>query len=219
MKALASLSDLIFPSRCLGCLNLGIRICSLCRVSWHPHIYRTALRSDSNSFQVYSSVQYSQVARRVLLGAKEDALKDADELIAQALAHSLSYLYSEVGIADLVPIPSRKSAVRKRGRDFILDQTLSLSQSPRVSIRTELRHLRRVKDQSTLTAAMREANLQDSLICANSARGMKIPVIIVDDLVTTGATLREAARALSEGGYQVIGAVTACVAKPLRYDQ
>ena len=41
-------------------------------------------------------------------------------------------------------------------------------------------------------------------------------VILVDDVVTTGATLREAARALSGEGFHVIGSVTACVAQPLR---
>jgi predicted amidophosphoribosyltransferase len=51
------------------------------------------------------------------------------------------------------------------------------------------------------------------------AEGANIPVIIVDDVVTTGATLREAGRALHAGGFSVIGAITACVAKPLRYTQ
>jgi predicted amidophosphoribosyltransferase len=41
-------------------------------------------------------------------------------------------------------------------------------------------------------------------------------VIIVDDLVTSGATLSEAVRALRVGGFLVLGSVTACLAKPLR---
>ena len=112
----------------------------MCRASWHPHIYRTSITADGFSFPVYSAVTYSPVAQKVLLGAKESALHDADQLILQALTHSLSYFYSEVGIADLVPIPSRKTNTRKRGRNFIEDQTKALSQSPQVQVRAILSH-------------------------------------------------------------------------------
>jgi predicted amidophosphoribosyltransferase len=217
--SLPALSELIFPSRCLGCRQLGIGICSQCRASWHPHIYRSNVFASGISFPVYSAVAYSPVAQKVLLGAKEAALHDADQLIHQALTHSLAYFYSEIGIADLVPIPSRKINTRKRGRDFILEQTYELSQQPSVQVRAILSHARRVKDQTTLNSRSREINLSQSMKCANQVEPSNIPVIIIDDLVTSGATLREAGRALSAAGYKVIGAVTACVAKPLRYTQ
>lgn len=219
MISLLALSDLIFPARCLGCRQLGIGICATCRVSWHPHIYRTAIAADGFSFPVYSAVAYSPVAQRVLLGAKESALHDADRLILQALSHSLSYFYSEIGIADLVPIPSRKANTRKRGRDFILEQTHAISQSPRVQVRAILSHSRKVKDQTTLNSRLRELNLSQSMSCREQGDSSSTTVIIIDDLVTSGATLREAGRALHRAGYTVTGAVTACVAKPLRYTQ
>ena len=219
MISLPALAELIFPSRCLGCRQLGIGICSTCRASWHPHVYRTSIAVDEMTFPVYSAVAYSPVAQRVLLGAKESALHDADRLILQALTHSLAYFYSEVGIADLVPIPSRKKNTRKRGRDFILEQTSEVSRDPLVQVRAILSHSRKVKDQSTLNSRTREINLSQSMKCANLEGSANIPVIIIDDLVTSGATLREAGRALHGAGYNVIGAVTACVAKPLRYTQ
>ncbi len=219
MISISALSELIFPSRCLGCRQLGIGICSSCRLSWHPHIYRSTISTDDFSFPVYSAVAYSPVAQKVLLGAKEGALHVADRLILQALTHSLAYFYSEVGIADLVPIPSRKMNTRKRGRDFILEQTYEVSRTPLVSVRAILSHSRWVRDQSTLNSQTREINLSQSMRCANREEPTNIPVIIIDDLVTSGATLREAGRALYGAGYTVIGAVTACVAKPLRYTQ
>jgi len=217
--SLSALSELIFPSRCLGCRQLGIGICSRCRASWHPHIYRSSISTVNYSFPVYSAVAYSPVAQKVLLGAKEGALHDADRLIHQALTHSLAYFYSEVGIADLVPIPSRKMNTRKRGRDFILEQTYEVSRVPSVCVRAILTHSRKVNDQTTLNSRSREINLSQSMSCANREESSNIPVIIIDDLVTSGATLREAGRALHGAGYTVIGAVTACVAKPLRYTQ
>lgn len=217
--SLSALSELLFPSRCLGCRRLGIGICSQCRALWHPHIYRTQIAAVGFAFPVYSAVSYSLVAQKVLLGAKEGALHDADKLILQALSHSLAYFYSEIGIADLVPIPSRGINNRKRGRDFIMEQTYALSQKPPVRVRKILSHSRKVKDQTTLNSRSREINLNQSMRCANREDSSNIPVIIIDDLVTSGATLREAGRALHGAGYTVIGAVTACVAKPLRYTQ
>jgi predicted amidophosphoribosyltransferase len=215
----SSLSEIIFPSRCLGCRQLGIQICSQCRALWNPHIYRTQIVSEVNAFPVYSAVEYSSVAQRVLLSSKESGLIDADQLIIQALSHSLSYMYGEQGIADLVPVPSRKSATRRRGRNFILTHTIELSKDPKVLTRPLLRHTRRIQDQSLLSATERQSNLSGSLVCKEKAEGLRTPIIIVDDVVTTGATLREAGRALHAGGFTVIGAITACVAKPLRYTQ
>ncbi len=219
MISFSSLSEIIFPSRCLGCRQLGIQICSQCRALWNPHIYRTQIVSEVNAFPVYSAVEYSSVAQRVLLSSKESGLIDADQLIIQALSHSLSYMYGEQGIADLVPVPSRKSATRRRGRNFILTHTIELSKDPKVLTRPLLRHTRRIQDQSLLSATERQSNLSGSLVCKEKAEGLRTPIIIVDDVVTTGATLREAGRALHAGGFTVIGAITACVAKPLRYTQ
>ena len=219
MISFSSLSEIIFPSRCLGCRQLGIKICSQCRALWAPHIYRTQIVSEVNNFPVYSAVEYSSVAQRVLLSSKESGLIDADQLIIQALTHSLSYMYGEQGIADLVPIPSRKSATRRRGRNFILMHTIELSKDPRVLTRPLLLHTRRIQDQSLLSATERQRNLSGSLVCKERAERPRTPIIIVDDVVTTGATLREAGRALHAGGFTVLGAITACVAKPLRYTQ
>ena len=217
--SLLALSELIFPARCLGCRRLGTGICSQCRASWHPHIYRTSIPVNGFSFPVYSAVAYSVVAQKVLLGAKESGLHDANRLLNQALSHSLSHFYSEVGIADLVPVPSRKANTRKRGRDFMLEQTIELSRTPTVQVRALLSHSRKVRDQTTLNSQSREKNLSHSMRCANLEDSSNIPVILIDDLVTSGATLREAGRALHGAGYMVIGAVTACIAKPLRYTQ
>ncbi len=171
------------------------------------------------SLPVYSSVIYSTVAQKVLLGAKESALSDADQLITMALSHALSFFNGEIGIADLIPVPSRKSATRKRGRDFLLTQTHLLASSSNVRVQPVLSHHRKVADQTRLTAIQREENLNGAFTCAKRAGLENIPVIIIDDLMTSGATLREAARALLDAGFRPLGAVTACVAQPLRYTQ
>ena len=212
MNLLTSLEELIFPVRCLGCGALGLEICSQCRKFWQPRIYRSHSRRKPY-FPIYSSIPYSPIAGKVLLAAKEHALRRADELMVSALSHSLSLCLQEQGIGFLVPIPSRKSVARLRGRQFINELTREIGSGARVPTRELLTHTRVVKDQSKLDAKERLDNLEGAL---TSVRYHSGKAIIVDDLVTTGVTLQEAARALRAAGIEVSAAITACVAEPLR---
>lgn len=212
MKSLRSIQELIFPSRCISCSTLGLDICSQCRRHWHPHIYRSWSRSAPH-FPIYSSVPYSPVSGKVILAAKENGLSSADKLITSALLHALRYCIAEHGAAVLVPIPSRKSIARLRGRQFISDLSHQLSVESGLPVNENLRHIKAVRDQSSLDAKSRYANMEGALI---SQRFFSGKAFLIDDLITTGATLNEAARALREQGIEVAAAVTACVAEPLR---
>ena len=212
MKSLRALQEIIFPSRCLGCGQLGLEICSLCRKNWHPHIYRQ-WSQHLPTFPIYSSVTYSPIAGKVLLAAKENNLAIADQLIFKALGHSLTFALREIGGDFLVPIPSRRSVARSRGRQFIATLSQQLSAELGLPAYENLEHTRRVRDQSSLDAKSRFHNLDGSMKSLNFLSGK---AIVIDDLVTTGATLQEAVRALRKRGIEVAAAVTACVAEPLR---
>jgi predicted amidophosphoribosyltransferase len=212
MKSIQSLQEIIFPSRCLGCGQLGLEICSLCRKNWHPHIYRQ-WSQHLPTFPIYSAVTYSPIAGKVLLAAKENNLVIADQLIYKALGHSLTFALREIGGDFLIPIPSRRSVARSRGRQFIAALTYQLSAETGLPAYENLEHTRRVRDQSSLDAKSRFHNLDGSIKSLNFLSGK---AIVIDDLVTTGATLQEAVRALRDRGIKVAAAVTACVAEPLR---
>lgn len=224
-SSIRNLSDLIFPSRCIGCSQLGISICSNCRGSWHPHIYLREVSVAGSSYPVVSSVQYSPVASRVLLSAKESNIAAADKLLIDAISHSLSHFVKRFGGTTLVVIPSRRSATRKRGRNFlgeITSEVARISENKISFIDTQLLvHSRGVKDQSALNSRQRLSNVSGALVVPSKFKsrfsdGNIGPLIIVDDLITTGATLTEAIRALLAAGFEVKGAVTGAVAKPLR---
>jgi predicted amidophosphoribosyltransferase len=149
------------------------------------------------------------------LGAKENHLEIADNLISDAITHSLENLLREEWVDSLIPIPSRKSATRMRGREFIAEMALPASQKLKIPIHSPLIHARRVRDQSGLDLRQRWNNLEGAFV-VERVDGLYGNAVLVDDLVTTGATLLEAARALRYAGIQVIGAVTAALAQPLR---
>ena len=216
-----NLAELIFPSRCIGCSQLGISICSICRKSWHPHIYHRDLVISSQAYPVISAVKYSPIASKVLLSAKESGQSAADQLLISAISHALNFFVKRYGSGNLIGIPSRKSATRKRGRNFMVEITESVAKVESIKVLDILRHTRSVRDQSQLDAEQRSRNIAGAFTASINpsnldSYGNTGPLIIVDDLITTGSTLAEAIRALRTAGYAVIGAVTGSVAQPLR---
>lgn len=207
MALIHELSQLIFPQRCIGCMQLGPTICSQCRLLWHPHTYRTHV----DSLLVTSSILYSPIAARILVAAKESNQRSADILIIDAIRHILENYKGDTANLTFIPMPSSKNAMRKRGRNFMefVCEKLDISYS------NILFHQRRVQDQSGLNAQERRLNLVGAFALEKSVR-IYGDIVLIDDVVTTGSTLREARRALSAGGLQVSAAITACVAQPLR---
>ena len=212
MSAFAELSQLIFPSRCFGCHRLGPSICSGCRSSWHPHYYKTKI----DSLTVHSALLYTPTASKIILAAKESGLKGADELLIDAIIHALDKAIPDATLFRLVPVPSSKASQRRRGRSFVVDLVSQISERTGIPMNNCLQLSRRVLDQSGLHRDERATNLAGAFALNSPARG---ELILVDDVVTTGATLREAVRAVNSQGFQAVGsvtAITACVAQPLR---
>ena len=214
MHILSELSDLIYPIRCYGCKALGITICSQCRREWIPHYYKSRL----NELNVYSALLYTPTASKVILAAKENGLEGADDLLMTAIIHVLKIVRKDKEYFTLVPVPSSKQSQRRRGRSFIVDLTQTISQNTGIAMNDCLQVARRVSDQSGLTRGQRISNMRGafSLMPGAILRG---DLILIDDVVTTGATLKDAARALNSQGFHAFGsvsAVTACVSQPLR---
>jgi predicted amidophosphoribosyltransferase len=219
MNIFAELSSLIFPARCYGCNSLGLTICPICRREWTPHYYKTHI----NTLHVHSALFYTPIASKIILAAKENGLQGADDLLIAAIVHVLNKAQLDKARLDqgcftLVPVPSSKQSQRRRGRSFIVDLTMAISQQIGITVNDCLQVSRPVFDQSGLTRKQRSSNMYEafSLKPGSILRG---DAILIDDVVTTGATLREAVRALNSQSFQGFGsvcAVTACVAQPLR---
>lgn len=218
------LRELLFPVHCFGCNALGLDICSNCRKYWNPHLYQRNIQG----LTVYSSITYSKVAKSILLSAKEESIKLADDLIVSALVNCIKRLPTHLlRNAMLLPIPGSKKAIRNRGRDFILEITNLVSEQVGIPVINGLRINRRLLDQSRLSASDRARNIRGAfefLPDENSVTAktefsnrseVHSEIFLVDDLVTSGATLLEAKRALKVRGITVNRAITACVAESL----
>lgn len=227
----STLNEMIFPVRCISCSQLGSSLCQLCRRGWSLGAHdRYLTTSSSGSIKVFSSVRYSTVAQKIILAAKESSIQSADLLVQAAIAHSVNRFLLKHKVDYLVPVPSRKSAVRLRGRRFVTEMCRELSREIDIPIADIVTHQRSVQDQSRLQNRQRWNNLEGSMvvkgggphpihsgissgfssgISSGISSGTSRNVLLIDDLVTTGATLVEAARALRQAGFAILGAVTA----------
>lgn len=193
---------------------MGISICTNCRREWIPHYYKTHI----NLLSVHSAIMYTPTASKIILAAKENGLQGADDLLIAAIVHVLSKARLDSGYFTLVPVPSSKRSQRRRGRSFVVDLTKAISKHTGIAVNDCLQVSRRVSDQSGLTRIQRSSNMHGAFSVKPGAI-LRGDAIVIDDVVTTGATLREAARALNSQGFHAFGsvsAVTACVAQPLR---
>ncbi|WP_078896890.1 ComF family protein [Streptomyces sp. NRRL S-495] len=180
--------------------------------------------------RAHAAAPYDGPVRRLLLAHKERGALGLAGPLGDALARAVR---SALGPAPepfpllLVPVPSARAAVRARGHD----PTLRLARAAAGALRREgldaralplLRHARPVADQAGLSAAERHRNLRGALTVRPPGRfhrpGRPGPAgyrpVLVDDLVTTGASLVEATRALSAAGLPPAAAATVAAAVP-----
>ncbi|MEU1617821.1 ComF family protein [Streptomyces sp. NPDC005722] len=126
----------------------------------------------------------------------------------------------------LVPVPSSRRAVAARGHDATRRLALAAAADLRrdglsVRVAAVLRQRRAVADQSGLGARARPANLAGALTAVRGAGRLlrTAPVVLVDDLMTTGASLAAAARAVEDAGGQVMAAAVVGGPAPLRHTE
>ena len=90
-----------------------------------------------------------------------------------------------------------------------------LGEKQGISARSILFHNRLVSDQSILDADARGKNLLGAMRTRNVGR-RRPSIVLTDDLLTTGSTMKEAIRTLEGSGIRVLAGITAFLAQPLR---
>lgn len=204
------IAQLLFPGRCLACHKLSSIICANCLEQWEVSDFKVKY----SELTVHSAILYTPVAAKIILAAKENGTAAADQLLIQAIMGQIQSTAPDLQHIRLVPIPSTKRSSRTRGRSFMVDIVQQISSQLGIPMLDCLELPGKTIDQTGLNRQQRLENMKGSMSMKAVARG---ELILIDDVITTGATLKEAARALnSQGFYAQISAITACVAQPLR---
>ena len=206
--------DLLLGTSCAGCGVPGRMLCPGCRSSlpdrarvtwpspvppglvtpWAPAAYEGAVRE-----LVVGHKDRGQLGHRRVLGS----------LLALSVAAATAPLDPGVPVV-LVPVPSRPGATRRRGHDptgaLVTHAATVLGRDRRVRVARLVVSRGGVADQGGLDARARAGNVAGSMRCPAAALGRlarRTPaayVVVCDDVLTTGATAREAQRALTAVG-------------------
>jgi predicted amidophosphoribosyltransferase len=155
---------------------------------------------------VLSLGRYAGARREAIVAVKEHGRADLSAPLAVALRAGLERLmvWGVVGTPlTVVPAPTRRSAARRRGGDPVTRMSRSATAGlPGVDVTQALRMRAMVRDSVGLSGADRERNIAGRVKITKPVSG---DVVVVDDIVTTGATACESVRVLHIAGARVVG--------------
>ncbi|MDE0547297.1 ComF family protein [Microbacterium sp. C7(2022)] len=198
-SALSDAFTFLFPVDCAGCGVPDVELCDACVASLAPDLVSGVLPGCASNVRVSSGVRFEGAPARIVRTIKEDGRTGLVRALVPVLDAAIRRIDDT---AVLVPMPTSRASYRTRG--FRVPDLLARG-TARPTARW-LRAVRRNRDQRGLTREQRAANVDHTLRADAAAHGVR--VIIVDDVVTTGASLAEAVRALRKAGARVVGAAT-----------
>ncbi|MDR6176714.1 putative amidophosphoribosyltransferase [Nocardioides zeae] len=214
--------DLVTGSACVGCARPGRLLCAACAATLPARGAPAVVDPwPAGLVPTWAGAPHADLARDLVIGHKERGRwglrAPLGRLLAAAVAAGVGAPPGR-GRLLLCAVPSRPGTVRSRGHDatgaVVARAARTLRAQGYDAVRVDLLRSGRALDQGDLDAAGRAVNLVGTMRCpahllrAAAARHGRGSVVLCDDVVTTGATLVEAARALGSSGVPPLLAAT-----------
>lgn len=193
--------ELLLPRSCAGCRAPGAVLCRGCQEELREpprRVYRRSLLD----VPVFTLGSYSEVRRNIILAMKEYNNRAVRPHIGAVIHAGLDYLVARGDIPAtvvLVPAPTRKKSAALRGGDPVVDMCRATGREVHRCVRI----FKGAADQSTLSAEERRNNMRRSVELY--APAPKSPVMVIDDVMTTGSTLAATIEVLRGAGAKIAG--------------
>ncbi len=199
---------------CMACWDLikGFEApyCSGCRKLLFDRLSCRECRSSP--MVIFSLGYFDERLQSIIHDLKFHGLKPLATGLGRGLADLIAPVANRVKADFIIPVPLHES--RRLGRGFNQAEEIAREMSRRLNVTLQsdlLFSVRKTKQQAKLPAAQREANVRGAFAVDDENGVLKGKrIILVDDVTTTGATLRENARVLRQAGAgKIVGAVAA----------
>ena len=208
-KLLNWLLDLLYPPRCPFCRRfLTENETGLCRFCRKKYENRTIRRELKNISECVAPFSYEGEVRESLLRYKFHGVTAYGPAYAEFIAKAIDE--SGISCDSMTWVPLSRRRLRKRGYDQA--QILAEETAKRLGLPCERLLMKRVntRPQSGLDSAeARLKNAKGAYACIDPQKLMGRRILLIDDIVTTGATLSECALTLKNAGCAEVFAAAA----------
>lgn len=215
--------DLLFPARCVGCGREGYLFCSSCRSKLQylpsPLCHRCGLplrdgnmcldceNAAADIDGIRSLYPYDGVVRRAIIQLKYENVKALAAPLAQLMWEYMEAQHLPVDL--LMPVPLHPRRMRHRGynQSELLARELGRLASLPVVDGSIVRKRNTAPQAKTASVEDRRRNVSDAFACRDK-RGAGRRIAVIDDVCTSGATLKACATALKSAGAASVWGLT-----------
>ena len=227
-RALSTGVDLFLPPACLLCGQLlppgcdpqafcgecqatmpplGSSHCSCCSQPFpgtsSQHLCATCLQRPPVFSIVHAACSYQERVKDAIHQLKYHNQVNLAQPLGKLLGKALESAEVSFNPDCIIPVPLHPSRLRERGYNQALEISRPLSRTLRVPIDSKfLQRILKTPPQQGLTAAERKKNLRNAFMLTQKISARK--VLLVDDVMTTGETVRECCRTLLQGNVEEV---------------
>lgn len=195
------LADLIFPVRCLGCHRAGKWLCERCYYQIKSHYPPFPPRLKKSPFnRLIAPFSYRDpLVKKLIKVYKYHFVQDISEILSRLLIEYLKPLFRNIEPQNfiLIPVPLHKRRLRFRGFNQAellaehIAREFNLPFAKDILIRR-----RNTTPQAQLKEKERRQNIHEAFAAVRDSSLKNKIIILLDDVLTSGATLEECARVL-----------------------
>lgn len=227
---MVSILDVLYPKRCFACGKFGTYICMLCRkkilvlekdvcpyceksslLGWtHPRCQRDGGVDGLRSVYIYGFV-IQKIIKSIKYRSIRGGIKEILKTFPKDKVTSITDYYQEMSDAVILPVPLHKNRIKMRGFNQSTEIARHLGPVIGIPIRqTLVQRTRETFPQAQLQSRQERFQNIRGAFSLNLPAGENAPptVIIVDDVWTSGSTMKEIARVLKRNGVQKVLAFT-----------
>jgi ComF family protein len=216
------LLNLLFPKQCFGCQKEGNYLCRDCKSVIGPSGFHKKYKTEFIEDLYFATNYKNPLVKRLITHFKYEPFvkKLSVPLSSLIIEHfqlieNNQILFGNKKDSVLIPIPLEKKKLRWRGFNQAEEIAKEISSFLKVPLFNDiLIKKRKTPPQVKLAEKERRENLKGVFYCQNKNKISNKNILLVDDVYTTGSTMKECARVLKKAGSKKVLGVVIARAEP-----